>query len=269
MRIGVIAGSGQFPIIFSKKVKQNGESVYALGLVDETDSTISAVVDKFKWVDLGQVQQMIHYFKQHGVKQAVMLGAVDKTRIFTDIKPDMKAIAIVSRMDHTQDDALLRSFAREMEAEGIKILAPTEFLPELIATKGCWTKRGPTSAEMADIKFGHLVSKRLGDLDIGQSVVVGGGSVLALEAIDGTDATIKRGGCLSKGQAVVVKTSKPGQDLRFDMPAAGVQTIQVMKEAGIPVLAIEAGKTVVFDKDEMIAFANENNMTIFAIENDL
>ena len=265
----MIAGSGQFPIIFSKKAKRKGYFVYALGLMGETDEGMGSFVEMIKWLNLGQVQQMITYFKTHHVTQAVMLGAVDKTRIFNNVEPDMKAISIVANMEHTQDDALLRAFAAALEEDGIDILAPTQFVPELIATKGCWTKRAPKPEEIADIQFGYRISKRIGELDIGQSVVVGGGSVLAVEAIDGTDATIKRGGLLSRGQAVVVKTSKPGQDLRFDMPAVGAETIRLMLGSDISVLAIEAGKTVVFDKEEMIALADTHHMTIIAVDDDI
>ena len=266
MRIGVIAGSGQFPILFSKRVRQKGFSVYALGLIDETNPEMQAFVDSMEWVKLGQVQKMISYFKKNNIARAVMLGAVDKTSIFSNVEPDIKAISIVSGMDHTHDDALLRAFTEVLKEDGIEILAPTQFLPELIATKGSWTKRIPAEDEIADIKIGYRVSQKIGDVDIGQTVVVGGGSILAVEAIDGTNATIKRGGLLSKGQSVVVKTSKPGQDLRFDMPAVGVQTIEIMKAAGISVLAIEAGKTVVFDREEMIGLADQLGMTIIAID---
>jgi len=221
-----------------------------------------------EWVNLGQLQRLIQFFKKNAVTQAVMLGAVNKTRMFADVEPDLLAIAVVSAMDNTQDDALLRAFAGVLQKEGIEILPSTRFLPELLAEKGCWTRRKPTVDELADIKFGFTVSKRIGELDIGQSVVVAGGSVLAVEAVDGTDATIKRGGTLSRGQGVVVKTSKPCQDMRFDVPAAGVDTIGAMEAAGIKVLAVEAGKTVVFDKDDMVALADRFRMTIVAVDEE-
>lgn len=268
MRIGLIAGSGQFPLIFSKAAKSSGFSVHAIGLIHETDSDIEKFVDAFEWVHIGQVERMIQFFKKSGIKEAVLLGAVDKTHMFGDVKPDMTAISIVAGMNHTQDDALLRAFAKTLEEKGIMIRSSTLLLPELLASSGCWTKRKPTSAEKTDIIWGYSVAKKIGDLDIGQSVVVSGGSVLAVEAIDGTDATIKRGGRLARDGAVVVKTSKPGQDMRFDVPAVGIETVKVMKSAHITALAVEAGKTVVFDREEMVALADKCSMVIIAIDDE-
>jgi UDP-2,3-diacylglucosamine hydrolase len=268
MKIGLIAGSGQFPLIFSQKAVQNGYSVYAVGLMGEADPSISSLVTSMEWVNLGQIRKLVNFFKKNGVSHAVMLGAVNKTQMFTNVEPDMLAIAVFSAMDNTQDDALLRAFANVIWKEGIDILPSTQLLPDLLAEKGCWTRRKPTADELADIRFGYAVSKKIGELDIGQSVVVAGGSVLAVEAIDGTDATIKRGAGLSRGQGVVVKTSKPGQDMRFDVPAVGVDTIGIMQSAGIKALAVEAGKTIVFDKEDMIALADEFQMTIVAVDKE-
>jgi UDP-2,3-diacylglucosamine hydrolase len=268
MRIGMIAGSGQFPILFSQKAQLNGYLVYAAAIVKEANPLIESHVESLQWVHLGQVQKIVSHFRACRIDKAVMLGAVDKTRMFADARPDAKAIAILAGMKHTHDDALLRAFADAFKEEGIEIVPSTLFLPELLAPKGCWTKRKPTADENADIRIGYTVAKAIGSLDIGQSVVVGGGSVLAVEAIDGTDATIKRGGRLGRGRSVVVKTSKPGQDLRFDVPAAGVETICAMQEAGISALAVEAGKTVVFDREEMTALADQYGMTVVALDDD-
>ncbi len=265
MRIGLIAGSGQFPIIFLKAAKAEGYSVYVIGLFDETDPLIDRYAESVEWVTIGQVERMIKFLKKNHIKAAVLLGAVDKTKMFADIKPDMTAISMVAGMTHTHDDALLRAFADALKAEGIMIQSSTFLLPELLAPTGCWTKRKPTPSETADIEWGYSIAKQIGRLDIGQSVVVGGGSILAVEAIDGTDATIIRGGMLAKGGAVVVKTSKPEQDMRFDVPAVGIETVEVMKRAGITALAVEAGKTVVFDREEMVARAEQYDIAIVAL----
>jgi DUF1009 family protein len=271
MRVGLIAGSGQFPIIFSKKAKLKGFSVYVAAFVNEADPLLNDHAEAVEWVHLGQIERTIKFFKKNNVAEAVMMGAIEKTRMFTDAKPDEKAISIVAGMKNTHDDGLLRAFAKAFENEGIRIRSSTFLLPELLAPKGCWTKRKPTESEKGDIDLGWRLAKELGRHDIGQCLVVGGGSVLAVEAIDGTDATIKRGGELGKGNAVVVKICKPDQDERFDIPAAGVQTIQTMEESGAKVLALEAGKTVVFDREDMIAIADEYNITIVALDdkNDL
>ena len=266
MKIGLIAGSGQFPIIFSKTAKLKGFTVYAIAHNNETDPNLKDYVEKIEWIHIGQIKRIIKFFKGNNVSQAVLIGAITKTRMFSDVRPDTKAISLIAGMRHTHDDGLLRGFARLLEKEGIKIRASTFLLPEILAQEGCWTKRKPTQSEKADIKLGWDLAKEIGRLDVGQCLVVGGGSVLAVEAIDGTDATIKRGGQLSRGSAVVVKVCKPNQDIRFDIPAVGAQTIKTMNEIGLKVLAIEAGKAVVFDREEMIELANEFDMVIVALE---
>ena len=266
IRIGIIAGSGQFPLIFLEVAKKKGYSVYAVCLVGEAHPDVARLATKNEWLPLGQVEQMMQFFKKNAVTEAVMIGAVNKTRMFTDIQPDMRAISIVSKMDHTHDDALLRAFAHAMASEGIEIKASTTWVPEMLAKKGCWTKRVPTSDEASDVAVGYRLAKAIGALDIGQSVVIGGGSVLAVEAIDGTDATIKRGGTLAKNGATVVKVSKPNQDMRFDVPSVGLETLKSMISAKCTVLAVEAGKTLVFDEDKMIQLANKENIAIVGVD---
>ncbi len=268
MRIGLIAGGGQFPIIFSKAAKSNGFDVYSVAFINEADAELENHVDEIKWIHLGQFKRLLKFFKDNHVTEAVMMGAIKKTRIFSDIKPDIKAISVVRRIKTTHDDGLLRAFAAAMESEGIKIQAATFLLPNILASKGCWTKRKPSRAEKADMALGWKLAKEIGRLDIGQCVVVGGGSALAIEAVDGTDATIKRGSKLGNGKAVVVKVCKPNQDLRFDIPAVGIQTIRTMHEVDATVLVIEAGKAVVFDKEEMIALANRFGIAIVALKKD-
>ena len=266
MRIGLIAGSGQFPIIFSKEAKAKGFTVYAVAHNNETDPALKGHVDVIEWIHIGQINRIIKFFKKNDVKQAVMIGAITKTKMFSDVRPDVKAISLVAGMKHTHDDGLLRGFVRVLEKEGIKIQKSTFLLPNLIARAGCWTKRKPRRSEKADIEIGWKVAKEIGRLDIGQCVVVGGGSVLAVEAIDGTDATITRGGRLGQGAAVVVKVCKPNQDIRFDVPAVGAHTIKMMHEAGAKVLVIEAGRTVVFDQRKMTELADEFGISIVAME---
>lgn len=265
-RIGLIAGSGQFPAIFSKAARKRGLQVYAVAHVGETDPRLETLVEEITWLKIGQLKQLIAFFKENGVSDAVMAGAITKTKMFSGVRPDLRALKVLVTMDHTLDDGLLRAFASEIEKEGITIIPSTFLLPELLAKKGCWTRRRPTKSEMADVHFGWRIVKEIGRLDIGQSVVVRGGSVMAVEAIDGTDATISRGGKLGKEKTVVVKASKPNQDMRFDVPAVGLETIQAMSDVGASVLAVEAGKTVVFDKEEAVALADRNGIAIIGIE---
>jgi DUF1009 family protein len=265
-RVGLIAGGGRFPILFSQRARSRGYDLFTVAHLRESDASLADYAEAIEWVHLGQVKRILKFFKRHGVKEAVMMGTIKKTRMFTDVRPDTKAIALVGAMASTHDDGVLSAFAALLEKEGIRIRPATFLLPEMIATEGCWTRRKPTRAETADIRFGWSVAKEIGRLDIGQCVVVAGGSVTAVEAIDGTDATILRGGRLAKGNAVVVKICKPTQDTRFDMPALGVETIRTMAEAGVSALALEAEKSVVFDREEMVAEADRKGIAVVAIK---
>jgi DUF1009 family protein len=264
-KIGLIAGGGQFPIIFAQKARANGYQVIAAAYRNEADATLESVVDAQEWFHLGQVKRLLRFFHRQGVTQTVMLGTIRKTRLFTDVKPDIKALALVAGMRHTHDDGILRAFAGLLEKEGIHVRASTFLVPELLAPAGIWTRRKPSRDERKDMALGWKIAKEIGRLDIGQCIVVGGGSVVAVEAVDGTDATITRGGGLAKGEAVVVKVCKPNQDTRFDIPAIGLTTIETMRAAGARALAVEAGKAVAFDREEMVAAADRYGMVVVAL----
>ncbi|NOY69347.1 MAG: LpxI family protein [Deltaproteobacteria bacterium] len=266
-KIGLIAGNGPFPVIFAKKATQKGWTVFANGYENETDPILADHVAVMQTIHIGQVKRLIRFFKDHGITGAVILGGIGKPSAFSDIKPDLKALSLLAGMrKNTGDDRVLRAFASLLENEGIRILPSTFLLPEILAPEGRWTKRKPSKTERLDIDLGWKIAKAVGRLDIGQCVVVGRGSVLAVEAIDGTDATILRGGALGKGVSVVVKVCKPTQDFRFDVPAVGVGTINRMHEAKITALCVEAGKTVVFERDEMIAAADRFGISIVAVK---
>jgi DUF1009 family protein len=266
--IGLIAGGGQFPLLFADRARERGYKVCAAAYLGEADRSLADRVDKVEWLHLGQVRRLIRYFKKNGVSRAVMMGSIRKTRIFTDVRPDTKAIAILARMRHTHDDGVLRAFADALDGEGIAIQSSTFLLPELLAEPGCWTRRKPSRDERNDIALGRRLAGEIGRLDIGQCVVVGGGSVLAVEAIDGTDATLERGGGLGAGEAVAVKVCKPNQDTRFDVPAVGAGTVQTMIRANVRALAVEAGRAVVFDREAMIRLADEAGIAIVALESE-
>lgn len=264
-RIGLIAGSGPFPIIFAKKAAQKGFDVYAVAYQNETDPALGGHVRELETIHIGQVRRLIKFFKKHGICEAAMIGAIKKPNAFSEIKPDIKALALLAGMrKNTHDDRILRAFATLLENEGIIIRPSTFLLPEILAKPGCWTKRKPTKTEQYDISLGWKMAKEIGRLDIGQCVVVGNGTVLAVEAIDGTDNTIRRGGALGKGNAVVVKVCKPTQDFRFDVPAVGSQTIRTMHDSGASALVIEAGRSLVFDAEEMVDTANRFGISIVA-----
>jgi DUF1009 family protein len=266
-KIGLIAGGGQFPLLFAQAAKLKGLTVHAAAYHKETDPTLDRFVDTMEWFYLGQLKRLIKYFHQHDVSQAAMMGTIHKTSMFTDVKPDMKAITVMAGLRTTHDDAILKKFAECMEKEGIRILPSTLLLPELLARTGIWTRRKPSRVEKKDFHLGWTIARHVGQLDLGQCVVVGGGTVLAVEAVEGTDAAIKRGGELGKGHAVAIKISKPSQDLRFDIPAVGLGTIESMHAADVRALAILADKTVVFDRKAMIEQADAWGIAIAAYSN--
>jgi len=265
MNIGLIAGNGQFPILFAKAASAEGHKVFTAAIRNEADESIESITCETQWIHLGQIGKLLSFFKKNHVRETVMVGGIKKTRIFSDIKPDIKAVMLLATMRHTHDDGVLRIFADFLEKEGIMVRSSTDLVPDILAQEGCWTRTKPSKAQLADIRVGFGLAKEIGRLDIGQCIVMGGGSVLAVEAIDGTDATIRRGGVLGKGDAVVIKVSKPNQDMRFDVPAVGLKTLETMLEVGATVLVIEAGKTVVFNKKEMVDFADSHKMVITAM----
>jgi DUF1009 family protein len=267
-KLGLIAGGGQFPMMIAKAAQEKGIKLYAVAHIDETDPQVASLADAIEWVHLGQVGRLIKFLKKNNVCDAVMAGKITKTKMFSHARPDLKALTVLATVDHTKDDGILRAFADTLEKEGIVVHFATFLLPELLAPEGCWTRRKPSKSEVTDIIFGWKLAKEIGRLDIGQSIVVRDGSVLAVEAIDGTDATIRRGGMLGKNKTVVVKVSKPNQDMRFDMPALGVETIETMHAVDASALAVEASGTVVFNRKAMIALADKYGITIVALTND-
>ena len=264
LKIGLIAGSGNFPRLFAEAARDKGYEVYAVAYVQAAEPDLEKYVKAVKWLHLGEIESLLKFFSKFDINQTVIMGGVKKTRMFSDIKPDAKALALIGSLAETHDDLLLRGFANLLEENGLIVRDSTFLLPDILATEGCWTVNRPGTELASDIALGWKVAKEIGRLDIGQCVVVESGTILAVEAIDGTDATIARGASLGGGQAVVVKVCKPDQDRRFDIPAVGVDTICTMRQSGARTLIIEAGQAVVFDRVEMIALANESGISIVA-----
>jgi DUF1009 family protein/predicted dehydrogenase len=255
-KIGLIAGSGQFPLLFAHAAVQAGLRVVAVGFQGETDTSLAGYVEEFHLLKLGQLNRLIRTFQKAGINRAAMAGAINKTRLYARIRPDWRAVKLLNKLRNKKDDSILRAIARELESEGIQIEASTILLPTLLAPEGVLTRRKPNRREEEDIDFGWQLAKGLGHLDVGQCLVVKNQSVLAVEGIDGTDATIVRGGNLCHEGAVIVKVSKPTQDLRFDVPAVGLETVATMRQVSAKVLVIEAGKTIIFDQERMIDAAD-------------
>lgn len=264
--IGIIAGSGQFPLLFIKAAQEAGRRVIVVAHKGETSPQVAEAADAVCWIKLGQLGKMISFFHKQSVGETVFLGAINKTRIFRDVLPDLKALSLWNKIDVKQDDAILRAAAGALESENIRVLESTLYLSHLLFPQGVLTKKKPTGEQMKDIEFGWRTAREIGRLDIGQCVVVRNCSVLAVEAIEGTDATILRGGQLAKEKAVVVKLRKPGQDFRFDLPATGLKTIESLHRVKGAVLAVEAGQSLLFDHDLVIEKANGAGIVIVGIQ---
>lgn len=264
--IGIIAGGGQFPLLFARAAREQGRRVVVVAHEGESSPALAQEADCISWVKLGQLGKIIKSFKREGVAEAVFLGTITKTRIFRDILPDLKGLTLWNKIDIRQDDAILRAIAGELEKEGIRVLESTLYLKHLLFPKGVLGRKKPSRDQVEDIRFGWQMARSVGALDIGQCVVVRDRTVLAVEAIEGTDAAIKRGGALGREKAVVVKVKKPDQDFRFDLPAIGVTTIASMEEAKAKVLAVEAGQALFFDGESVIAQADRAGIVVVGVE---
>lgn len=264
-RLGLIAGNGKFPLIFAQQARLAGVSIVAVAHKGETPQAIEDLVDEVTWVYVGELGKIIQTFHRAGIKEAVMVGGIQKLKLFSNFRPDLRGAAFLARMKSREDDQLLRGVAAELEGEGIRILESTLFVSRIVACEGVLTRLSPTPRQWEDIRFGFRIAKEVGRLGIGQSVAVKGQVVLAVEAIEGTDAAARRAGSLGKEGFVLVKASKPQQDLRFDVPAVGVDTIKVLGEAGGAVLAVEAGKTILLEKEELIREADQGGLIVVAV----
>jgi DUF1009 family protein len=271
--IGLLAGSGRFPILFAEKARRLNQPVVCVGIRYEAPPDLAGMVHRFYWAGIARLGRMIRCFKHEGVERIVMAGKIHKTAMHAPWRifrywPDWRFIRFWfsrSRSDN-RDDNLLLGVIDEFARDGIHFESALEFCPELLVRPGVLTRRVPTPAEQADITFGWELAKEMGRLDVGQSVAVKERAVLAVEAIEGTDRAIARAGELCRsGGFVVVKVAKPQQDMRFDVPTVGCSTIQTLHQAGGRVLAIEASKTIILDQDDTVAFANRHGITIVAL----
>jgi UDP-2,3-diacylglucosamine hydrolase len=262
--IGLIAGNGRFPLIFAREARLRGHRITAVAHRGETDEAIEKEVDELVWVRVGQLGKMIRTFKKAGVERAVMAGGIDKVRSLTQLRPDLRGMLFLRHAITSGhgDDAILRALADELEGEGIQVVPSTTFLDGLIASPGRIAGPRPSSQALADVKTGCRVLDALGDLDVGQSVVVEHGVVLAIEAVEGTDEAVRRAGRLGRGGAVVVKMAKHAQDMRFDVPAVGPGTVVSMIDARACVLAVEAGATLLIDRQHLCDDAVRAGITI-------
>jgi len=267
-KIGLIAGNGRFPLIFAREAKRAGVEVVALAIKKETSPSLVNLVDRIHWVDVGQLGDLIEICKKEGITRAVMAGQVKHTRLFSEVKLDSRAMALLAGVKDKKANSLLGAVADELSREGIELIDSASYLAHLLPSPGILTRRKPTQKEWQDIEFGHKMAKEIAGLDIGQTVVVKDQAVLAVEGMEGTDRTIRRGGKLGKGNVVVVKVSKPQQDRRFDLPIVGERTIEVLKEAKAKVLAFSARSTILLDRDKVVKSANKNGISLVAVKEE-
>lgn len=264
--LGLIAGNGVFPVLVARGAREAGVEVVACAHVGETDPAIEPEVASCTWVRVGELGKIIRTLRDAGCTSAVMAGGIRKARLFSGFRPDLRGAAFLARMRTLHDDKLLVGIAGELAGEGIAVVESTLYLPRLVPAAGVLTRRGPRAREREDIRFGTEVAKAIGAWEIGQTVVVKDGLVLAVEAVEGTDAAIRRGGELGRRGAIVVKVAKPGQDLRFDVPAVGPGTIRLMAEVHASVLAVEAGRTVLLERERMLSAADKAGIAVVAID---
>lgn len=264
-RIGLIAGNGRFPLYFAESARLGGNEVIAVAIHEETSPELEKLVTQVHWFHVGELQSMIDTFLRLKIDRIVMAGKITKTRMFNHLKPDARLMKVFEKTRVRNDDALLKALADEFIAEGIHVCDSTTFLSTLLPQKGPLTRRTLTDEEWLDVNYGYDIAKKIAGMDIGQTVVVKNRAILAVEAIEGTDDAILRGGRLGNGQVTVVKVARPQQDMRFDIPVVGLDTIRTLLQVKARCLAFEEKKTLLLDREESIAMADEADLAIVVI----
>ncbi|MCC5464184.1 LpxI family protein [Pelosinus baikalensis] len=264
--IGLLAGIGRLPVEFARAARGMGFTVIAISVVPGTDEELDRVANKTYHISVGQLQAIITTLKEEGVTEVTMIGKVTKELMFAGaVALDSRIQKLLAGLTDNSDDTIMLAFVRELAMEGLGILDQTALIRSLMPGPGVLTDREPTEEEQADLDFGFTMAKEIGRLDIGQTVVVKNCAVMAVEAIEGTDACIRRGGELGRCGVRVVKVAKPNQDMRFDVPTVGPNTIESMLAAGATALAMEAGKTLLVDRQTVLKIANNHGITILVM----
>lgn len=265
MKLGLIAGNGKFPFLVLEGAKRAGTSVAVAAIREETDPAIEQLADRLTWVGIGQLGKMLRFFKEEGVDKAIMAGQVKHVQIFSRAIPDVRMLKMLLRLPRRNTDALIGAVANELAIEGIELIDSTFFLKDQLPQPGTLTKRAPDEREQRDVDYGLEIARGIAGMDLGQTIVVRDRACVAIEAMEGTDAVIRRAGELVRGRLTVVKIAKPDQDMRFDVPVVGVPTIESMKESGATCLCLTAGKTLMFDRDAMVRLADKHRIAILAV----
>jgi len=265
--LGLIAGNGDFPFILAQTARRAGTRVVAVAFEGETKPALQSQVDELEWVKIGQLDKLIKCFTSRGITRAVMAGGITPANLFKNIRLDFRMIALAARLKERNAQTIFGGIATEMQKDGVELLDPRPYLGDAVPAPGPLTRRQPDSDQRDDIVFGLTIAKAVSALDIGQTVVVKKGTVLAVEGFEGTDECIRRGGALAgeKGGAVVIKVAKPGHDFRFDIPCIGARTLESCAAGQIAVLAIEAGSSALLDRAVIIAAAEKQHLCLTAV----
>lgn len=262
---GLIAGNGDFPFLVLEGARSRGIEMAVIAIREEASPALERISKRLHWVSLGQLSRAIELLHQEGVKQAVMAGQVRHNKIFSSIRPDWRLAKLLFSLPAKNTDSLIGAVARVLGEEGIELVDSTKFLGPLLPAAGVLTQRVPDEPEAADIEYGRRIAQQIAGLDLGQTVVVRDRACVAIEAMEGTDEAIERAARIAGGQRlVVIKVSKPNQDMRFDVPVVGVKTIEVMRQSHATALAIDAGRTLLFDRDALIRAADDAGIAIQA-----
>jgi DUF1009 family protein len=263
--IGIIAGRGAYPLMLAESARQQGvQRLVAIAFRKETRPEIEALVDEVHWIRLGQYGHMLNELEQSGVKHAVMAGQITPTHLFR-VRFDAKLIALLKKLRTRNAETIFGAVAADMQEIGVELTAASLFMETHMPEAGLLSRRAPTESEAADIELGFKIAKTTSALDIGQTVVVREGTVLAVEAFEGTDDTIRRAGRLSKSGSVVVKVAKPGHDMRFDIPVIGLHTMKVLRKAKASALALEAGRAIILEREQVIEQANAMGLCLTVV----
>jgi DUF1009 family protein len=262
-KLGLIAGNGVFPLEVARAARHRGIKVIAVAHLNESDRALDSAADEVTWIKVGELQKIIDVFKNAGVSEAAMAGGISRARLKDSFAPDARALKMLAGIGRFSDDAVLRGVAREVETEGIKMIDPIPMIEHWLARAGVGAGPEPTPAQIRDLELAFAVARRLGSYDIGQTVAVRDGMVAAVEALEGTDAALRRAAALVGAGLVVAKAAKPGQDMRFDRPAIGPATVQLLAEIGAAMLGVEAEVALILERERTLELACAKNVTLY------
>jgi len=264
-RIGLIAGAGEIPIYFARKASKNGVRLVSIGFTDEIQSQLAPFAEKSYSIGVGKTSKIFSTLKDENIRDVMILGKVDKSIIFRLQMFDMRTLKFLKNLKNKEDKTLMLGVIEEIEKEGLRVLDQRKFLREIFPSQGVLSHRQPATSEREDIEFGLPIAKKMADMEIGQTLVVGNKTVIAVEAIEGTDRAIERGCALAKGNAVVIKVSRTDQDYRFDSPGVGPKTLEGLVKGGAKVLALEAERVMMIDQARVVAMADEAGLSVVCV----